>query len=200
MSQFLDHFAEDPDPDPLQSERSDTDPTTGSGAVLSLPAWQSLRLVPDTLMYSPFTHCKSNSEKINRTLYSKFHNENDSKTFKKYNFWFSPQSTYMPRVPQCLSPSPNRDPPPLLPQASVSPPRNQRGRGHTRLRVRGWGPNSDDWKQSLVLCQLCSFPPTLFYLLGYQSIYPNALMQNYHRHKRCTRLSINHEKFQIRYG
>jgi hypothetical protein len=69
-SQFLDHLAGDPDPDPLQSERSDPgpDPTTGSGAVLSLPAWQSLRLVPDTLMYSPFTHCKSNIEKINRSL------------------------------------------------------------------------------------------------------------------------------------
>jgi hypothetical protein len=35
-SQFLDHFAEDPDPH--QSERSDPNPTTGSGAVLSLPA------------------------------------------------------------------------------------------------------------------------------------------------------------------
>ncbi len=28
--------------------------------------------------------------------------------------------------------------------------------GHTRLRVRGWGsPNSDDWRKSLALCQLC---------------------------------------------
>ncbi len=27
---------------------------------------------------------------------------------------------------------------------------------HTRLRVREWiGPNSDDWKESLVLCLLC---------------------------------------------
>jgi hypothetical protein len=28
--------------------------------------------------------------------------------------------------------------------------------GYTRLRVRGWGgPNSDDWRKSLVLCLLC---------------------------------------------
>ncbi len=41
-------------------------------------------------------------------------------------------------------------PPPLSP-ASVPPyPRNQRGGGHTRLRVRGWGsPNSDDWRKAL---------------------------------------------------
>jgi hypothetical protein len=39
----------------------------------------------------------------------------------------------------------------------VPSPRNQRGGGvHTRLRVRGWGsPNSDDWRESLVLCPLC---------------------------------------------
>ncbi len=35
--------------------------------------------------------------------------------------------------------------PPPRPQASVSP-RNQRGRGHTRLRVRG--PNSYGWRES----------------------------------------------------
>ncbi len=43
---------------------------------------------------------------------------------------------YIPRVPQCLSPRPNWDPPS---PASESAPRNQRGGGHTRLRVRGWG-------------------------------------------------------------
>ncbi len=55
------------------------------------------------------------------------------------------QSTYIPRVPQCLSivrigtspPPPPIHPP--LPQASVFLPRNQRGRAHTRLWVRGWG-------------------------------------------------------------
>ncbi len=40
----------------------------------------------------------------------------------------------------------------------VSPFRNQRGRGHTRLRVRGWkGSNSDDWRKSLVHCLLCEW-------------------------------------------
>jgi hypothetical protein len=35
-------------------------------------------------------------------------------------------------------------------------PWNQRGRGHTRLRVRGWGsPNSDDCRKSLAPCLLC---------------------------------------------
>ncbi len=35
-----------------------------------------------------------------------------------------------------------------LPQASVLPPGV-----HTRLRARGWGcPNSDDWRECLVLC------------------------------------------------
>ncbi len=40
---------------------------------------------------------------------------------------YIPQSTYIPRVPQCLPPRPNWDPPPPLPQASVSFPRNQGG-------------------------------------------------------------------------
>jgi hypothetical protein len=36
------------------------------------------------------------------------------------------------------------------------PPPNQKWRGHTRLRVWGWGsPKSDDWRKSLVICQLC---------------------------------------------
>jgi hypothetical protein len=30
--------------------------------------------------------------------------------------------------------------------------------GHIRVRVRGWGsPNSNDWRKSLALCQLCVF-------------------------------------------
>ncbi len=50
-------------------------------------------------------------------------------------------------------PYPNWDPPPPLPPASVSPP-NQRGRGHTRLRVRGWGVPTRllEKKPSAVLC------------------------------------------------
>jgi hypothetical protein len=41
----------------------------------------------------------------------------------------------------------------------VLPPPSTKGRGkHTRQRVRarGWGsPNSDDWRESLVLCLFC---------------------------------------------
>jgi hypothetical protein len=44
-----------------------------------------------------------------------------------------------------------------LPQASVYPPQ-PKGRGHTRLRVRGGGSNSDDWRKSLALCLLCGIP------------------------------------------
>ncbi len=60
-----------------------------------------------------------------------------------------------------LSPRPNWDPlpPPPTPlaQANVLPPGTKGGRVHTRLRVRGWGsPISDDWRESLVLCQLCA--------------------------------------------
>jgi hypothetical protein len=61
-----------------------------------------------------------------------------------------PQSTYLYRVPQCMSPRRNGDSPslPLSRQRVCPSPRYQRGRGRTRLRVRDWGsPNSDDWKK-----------------------------------------------------
>jgi hypothetical protein len=46
--------------------------------------------------------------------------------------------------------------PPPLPLASVSPTPTKEEGVHTRLRVRGWGSsNSDDWRESLVLCLLC---------------------------------------------
>jgi hypothetical protein len=62
----------------------------------------------------------------------------------------------MHKVPQCLSPRWNWDPPhPLSRKRVCSPFRNQRG-VNTRLRGREWGsPNSDDWRESLVLCLLC---------------------------------------------
>jgi hypothetical protein len=43
------------------------------------------------------------------------------------------------------------------PSECTLPPGTKGGGGlHTRLRVRGWAsPNSDDWKESLVLCLLC---------------------------------------------
>jgi hypothetical protein len=40
-----------------------------------------------------------------------------------------PQSTFTPRVQQCLSPRPNWDPPPPLPQASVFPSGTKGGKG-----------------------------------------------------------------------
>ncbi len=49
-----------------------------------------------------------------------------------------PQSTYINRVPQCVSAPTNWDTPPPLPQASQSPTLNQRG-GNTRQRVREGG-------------------------------------------------------------
>jgi hypothetical protein len=51
-----------------------------------------------------------------------------------------PQSTYIPREPQCLSPPPNWYSPPPLPHVSLT----------------GWGsPNSDDWRKGLALYLLC---------------------------------------------
>ncbi len=44
------------------------------------------------------------------------------------------QSTHIPREPQCLSPCPNWDSPPPLPQANV---------------------RADDWRNSLALCLPC---------------------------------------------
>ncbi len=65
------------------------------------------------------------------------------------------QSTYIPRVPQCMSPRRNWDSPTPSPASKGASPPNQGG-GHIRLRVRGWGsPNSDDWNKSLALCLLC---------------------------------------------
>jgi hypothetical protein len=79
------------------------------------------------------------------------------------------QSTYIPRVPQCLSPRPNWDPPLPLQQASVPPPpRNQRGGGYTLACVRGSGGEAQFGriKKSLAICLSCvlwsiPYPETL---------------------------------------
>ncbi len=48
-----------------------------------------------------------------------------------------------------------------LTPASVPLPPEPKGRGHTRLQVRGWGsPNADDWRKSLALYLLCGVPPS----------------------------------------
>ncbi len=69
------------------------------------------------------------------------------------SFW--PQSTYMPRVPQCMSPRPNWDPPTPLPQASLPP--GTKGGDTLTSRSGGGGPDSDDWRKSLAQCLLCCF-------------------------------------------
>ncbi len=71
----------------------------------------------------------------------------------------APQSTYLYRVPQCMSPRRNWDSPTPSLASECPPTPNQRGGTHTRLRARGWGsPNSDDWRKSLALCLLCDLP------------------------------------------
>ncbi len=68
-----------------------------------------------------------------------------------------PQSTDIPRVPQCLSPRPNWDPPPPLPQASVSP--GTKGGGGTLPCEWGGGGGGQFGrleKKSSTLSTLCS--------------------------------------------
>jgi hypothetical protein len=68
-----------------------------------------------------------------------------------------PQSTYIPRVPQSLSSRWKWDPAiPSPPSECALHPGTEGGGGgglHSRRRVREWvRPNSDDWRESLVLC------------------------------------------------
>jgi hypothetical protein len=93
---------------------------------------------------------------------------------------YQAQSTYIPRVPQCLSPRPNWDPPPPLPQESVSPPPRPTYLAITRTACQHEreGLNSDDWRKSPALCLLCdlvkkftkkfegTFCPIKFYING----------------------------------
>ncbi len=51
----------------------------------------------------------------------------------------NPQSTNIPRVPQCLSPRANWDPPPPSPARKCARPPEPKGGRRIRLRVRGWG-------------------------------------------------------------
>jgi hypothetical protein len=101
------------------------------------------------------TICNSEQKQKKSGMFSWLH----SNTFRKKKWAHpTPGSTYIIylRVPQCLSPRPNWDPPPPpLPQASVSPhPPEPKGEGNTLACGRGGGPNSDDWRKSLVLSTL----------------------------------------------
>ncbi len=63
-----------------------------------------------------------------------------AKVFGRFSRLAVPQSTFIPREPQCLSPRPNWDsPPPLL-----------------RVWRGGGSPNSDDWRKGLTLCLQCT--------------------------------------------
>ena len=94
-----------------------------------------------------------------------------------------PQSTYTPRVPQCLSPSLELGPPHSLSASECVPyPWTKGGGGGCTLAcgwrggtvpipTRGqtlWGnPNSDDWRKGLALCLLCglTLPSTHYYII-----------------------------------
>ncbi len=52
--------------------------------------------------------------------------------------------------------------PPPPPQVSVFP-HGTTGEGHTHVRVRWGGPNSDDWRKSLALCLLCTYKDIQLY-------------------------------------
>jgi hypothetical protein len=91
------------------------------------------------------------------------------------------QSSYLYRVPQCMSPRGNWDSPtPSLASECAPPPRTKGGR-HTRLRVRGWGSsNSDDWRKSLALCLLWGFNPQMTWSNGCRASFSRS-----HTKKTC---------------
>ncbi len=67
---------------------------------------------------------------------------------------------YLPRVPQCLSVPSSELGPPIPSPPSESTSTWNRGGGRNTLAC-GWGsPNSDDWRDSLVLCLQYSVPWT----------------------------------------
>jgi hypothetical protein len=56
-----------------------------------------------------------------------------------------------------MSPRRNWDSPTPLAASECALPPGQKGGGHTRLRLKGWGsPNSDDWRKSVALYLLCA--------------------------------------------
>ncbi len=76
------------------------------------------------------------------------------------NYWWqTQQSTYIPRVPQCLSPRPNWDSPSPLPPASVSPPSSgtKGGGTHSPAGEVVVGPSSNDWRNSRYLGHIYIF-------------------------------------------
>ncbi len=95
----------------------------------------------------------------------KHHNKNRSQgTFASMSLKSGIISDYtIPRVPQCLSRRPNWVRPPPFPQASSSPPQNQRG-GNTRQRVRSGRTRFERLKRKPgTLSTLCIIPSILLY-------------------------------------
>jgi hypothetical protein len=73
-----------------------------------------------------------------------------------------PQSTYITRVPQCLSPRPNWDSRTPSPARECVPPAEPKWEGtHSPAGEGVEGPNLDDWRKSLVLCLLCGMHCTM---------------------------------------
>jgi hypothetical protein len=69
-------------------------------------------------------------------------------------------------VRECLSLRRNWVPPSPPLKRVCFPPRTQRGRSNTPLRLMGWrGPNSDDRKASLALCILGDWKAYVLYVL-----------------------------------
>jgi hypothetical protein len=69
-------------------------------------------------------------------------------------YTFEPQSTYIPRVPQCLSPRPISDPSPPTPASECVPPEPKGEWTHSPAGEGVGSPNSDYWRKSLLLCLL----------------------------------------------
>ncbi len=92
-----------------------------------------------------------------------------------------------------MSPRRTWDTPQPLSRQRVCPsPPNRGGRGHTRLRVRGWGrPNSVDWRKSLVLCLLCGIDATHHdYYLGGGGPSGKSLFSGFTVHDNDNRLKV----------
>ncbi len=69
-----------------------------------------------------------------------------------------PQSTYTYRAPQCMSPRWKWDSPTPLAASECALPPGPKGGGHTRLRLKGWGRESQFQRldKRLALCLLCA--------------------------------------------
>ncbi len=76
--------------------------------------------------------------------------------YQAYSYCIA-QSTYIIKSTTVYVPSSELGLSQHLSRQRVCPSPQNRGGGHTRLPLRGWGsPNSDDWRKSLALCLLCA--------------------------------------------